>query len=79
VGQVLEGLSRVDHSLVSPDAIEELSLSHVIEHRIAAIFLLWDLAEASPGHVSLGILGRLARPADEAWYVQAPAMAITNC
>lgn len=78
VGQVLEGLSRVDHSLVSPDAIEELSLSHVTEHRIAAIFLLWDLAEASPGHVPLGILGRLARPANEDWYVQAPAMAITK-
>ncbi len=45
---------------------------------MAAAFLLWDLAEASPGQVPLGILGRLARPADEDWYVQAPAMAITK-
>jgi len=78
VSHVLEGLSRIDHSLVSPDAIEELSLSPNTEHRIAAIFLLWDLAEVSPGQVPLGILGRLARPADEDWYVQAPALAITK-
>jgi hypothetical protein len=78
LGHVLEGFSRVDHSLVPPDVIEELSLSPITEHRIIAIFLLWDLAEASPGQVPLGILGRLARPADEDWYVQAPAMAITK-
>jgi hypothetical protein len=78
VGHVLEGLARVDHSLVPPEAIEELSLSPITEHRIVAIFLLWDLAEVSPGQVPLGILGRLARPADEDWYVQAPAMAITK-
>ena len=78
VGHILEGLARVDHSIVPFDAIEELSLSLVTEHRIIAIFVLWDLAEASPGQVPLGILGRLARPADEDWYVQAPAMAITK-
>jgi hypothetical protein len=78
VAHALEGFARVDHSLVPADVIEDLSLSSVTEHRIAAIFLLWDLAEASPGQVPLGILGRLARPADEDWYVQAPAMAITK-
>lgn len=78
VSTALEGLSRVDHSLVSLDVIEELSLSPSTEHRMAAMFLLWDLAEDSPGQVPLGILGRLARPSDEDWYVQAPAMAITK-
>jgi hypothetical protein len=78
LGHVLEGIARIDHSLLLPDAIEELSLSPVTEHRITAIFVLWDLAEASPGQVPLGILGRLARPANEDWYVQAPAMAITK-
>ncbi len=28
----------------------------------------------APALVSLGLLGRLARPADEDWYVQSPAM-----
>jgi hypothetical protein len=78
VGHILEGLGRIDHSLVPLNAIEELSLSSVTEHRITAIFLLWDLAAAIPGQVPLGVLGRLARPADEDWYVQAPAMAITK-
>ncbi len=78
LGHVIEGLARIDHSLVLPEAIEELSISTVTEHRISATFLLWDLAEVSPGQVPLGVLGRLARPADEDWYVYAPAMAITK-
>lgn len=78
VGHILEALGRIDHSLVPLDAIEELSLSPVTEHRIVAIFLLEDLAQSMPGQVPLGVLGRLARPADEDWYVQAPAMAITK-
>ncbi len=78
VATVLEGLARVDHNLVPLDAIEELSLSPVTQHRMAAVFLLWDLAESMPGLVPLGTLGRLARPAEEDWYVQAPAMATTK-
>lgn len=78
VGHVLEGLGRADQGLVPLDAIDELSLSPVTEHRMVAALLLWDLAESMPGQVPLGILGRLARPADEDWYVQAPAMAITK-
>lgn len=78
VGHVLEGLGRIDHSLVPLSAIEELSLSPVTEHRIVAIFLLEDLSDSMPGQVPLGLLGRFARPADEDWYVQAPAMAIAK-
>jgi hypothetical protein len=78
VATVLEGLARVDHNLVPLDAIEELSLSPITGNRMAAAFLLWDLAESMPGLVPLGTLGRLARPADEDWYVQAPAMAVTK-
>ena len=43
-----------------------------------AIFLLEDLSDSMPGQVPLGLLGRFARPADEDWYVQAPAMAIAK-
>jgi hypothetical protein len=46
--------------------------------RSTAAFLLWDRAEVAPGDVPLGVLGRLALPADEDWYVQAPAMAATK-
>jgi hypothetical protein len=78
ISTVLDGIARMDHSLVSPQALEELSLSRETTHRIAAVDLLWDLAEASPGMVPLGILGRLARPSEEDWYVEAPAMAIVK-
>lgn len=40
--------------------------------------MLWDRAEVAPEAVPLGLLGRLARPATEDWYVQAPAMAATK-
>jgi hypothetical protein len=71
-------MARIDHTLVPAEAIEELSLSDDTTRRIAAVLLLWDLAEAAPGLVPLGVLGRLARPADEDWYVEAPAMAVTK-
>ena len=75
---VLEAIARVDHSLVPIEKIEELAHSEDTAKRIAAVFLLWDLAESAPGFVPLGLVGRLARPADEDWYVGAPAMAITK-
>jgi hypothetical protein len=78
ISTVLDGFARIDHTLVSPQAIEELSLSPETTHRIAAVDLLWDLAEAAPGMVPLGLLGRLARPNDEDWYVEAPAMAVVK-
>src|SRR5439155_17552347 len=36
---------------------------------------LWDRATVAPNDVPLGLLGRLAQPATEDWYVQAPAIA----
>jgi hypothetical protein len=75
---VLEGIARIDETLVPIEVIEELANSEETAKRIAAISLLWDLAEAAPGLVPLGIVGRLARPADEDWYVEAPAMAVTK-
>jgi hypothetical protein len=75
---VLEGIARIDETLVPIDVIEELANSEETAKRIAAISLLWDLADAAPGFVPLGIVGRLARPADEDWYVEAPAMAVTK-
>jgi len=74
-GSVLEAIHKLDPALVSIDAIEELAASEDYSVRSIAATILWDRAEIAPGDVPLGILGRLALPADEDWYVQAPAMA----
>lgn len=74
-GSVLEAINRLDPSLVSIELIEELSGSDDLTKRSIAAMLLWDRAEVAPGEVPLALLGRLALPSTEDWYVQAPAMA----
>lgn len=74
-GAVLEAMNRLDPSLVSPDIIEELANSRDFSTRSVAAHILWDRAEVAPDLVPLGLLARLAIPAGEDWYVQAPAMA----
>ena len=74
-GSVLEAISRLDPSLVSLEAIEQLANAGDFSTRSTAANLLWDRAEVAPNDVPLGLLGRLALPAGEDWYVQAPAMA----
>jgi hypothetical protein len=74
-GSVLEAINRLDPSLVSDDLIEELANSGDFAKRSIAATLLWDRAEVAPHEVPLGLLGRLALPSTEDWYVQAPAMA----
>lgn len=74
-GSMLEAINRLDPTLVSIELIEELASSPDFSVRSTAAVLLWDRAEVAPADVPLGILGRLARPADEDWYVQAPAIA----
>jgi hypothetical protein len=75
---VLEAINRLDPSLIDIDTIEELASSEDFSKRSSAATLLWDRAEVAPATVPLGLLGRLARPATEDWYVQAPAMAATK-
>jgi hypothetical protein len=74
-GSVLEAVNRLDPSLIGTGMIEALANSSDFSTRSSAATLLWDRAEAAPATVPLGLLGRLARPATEDWYVQAPAMA----
>jgi hypothetical protein len=74
-GSVLESMHRFDPLLVSAELIEELSSSDDFSTRSIAAHLLWDRAEVAPGDVPLGLLGKLALPSEEDWYVQAPAMA----
>ena len=72
---LLEAADRVEPSLVGTALIENLASSDDFSLRSCAAFLLWQKAENAPEQVSISILGRLARPATEDWYVQAPAMA----
>ena len=74
-GAVLESIGRLDASLVPVDVIEELAASNDFSVRSVAAYLMWDRAEIAPAEVPLGLLGRLALPSTEDWYVQAPAMA----
>jgi hypothetical protein len=74
-GAVLEAMNRLDLSLVSPDIIEQLANNRDFSTRSVAAHLLWDRADVAPDLVPLGLLARLAIPAGEDWYVQAPAMA----
>jgi CAP12/Pycsar effector protein, TIR domain len=73
-GMLLQSLMELDPRLARPELIEELALREDIASRMAAAMILESLAKAAPALVPLGLLGRLARPADEDWYVQSPAM-----
>jgi len=75
---LLEAISRLDPSLISNDIVEGLVNEDDTTLRMAAAMLLWDRAEVAPDAVPLGLLGRLALPASEDWYVQAPAMAVAK-
>jgi hypothetical protein len=78
VSTLLEAISRLDPSLITNDIVEELANEDDTTLRMAAAMLLWDRAEVAPDAVPLGLLGRLALPASEDWYVQAPAMAVVK-
>jgi len=71
---VIEAVGQLDPTLVPVEMIEELASAEDTTQRMAAALLLWDRAEIAPDQVPLGVLGRLALPATEDWYVQAPAM-----
>ena len=71
---LLQSLIEIDPQLARPHLIEELASREDIASRMAAALILHALAREAPDLVPLGLLGRLARPADEDWYVQDPAM-----
>lgn len=73
-GMLVQSLIEVDLELARPQLIEELASREDIASRMTAAMILESLARVAPALVPLGLLGRLARPADEDWYVQTPAM-----
>jgi hypothetical protein len=73
-GMLLQSLIEIDPQLARPQLVEELGSREDIASRMTAAMILESLARVAPALVPLGLLGRLARPADEDWYVQTPAM-----
>jgi hypothetical protein len=72
---LLQAMSRLDASLVPVEMIEVLAAGQDYPPRSCAANILRDRAMLAPLEVPAGILGRLAVPSGEDWYVFAPAMA----
>jgi hypothetical protein len=72
---LLEAVARLDASLVPASMIESLAARPDYLARACAANLLHDRAVMTPAEVPLEILGRLARPAGEDWFVWASALA----
>ncbi len=72
---LLEAANRLDSTLIKIDEVEELARSADFSLRSSAAVLMWQWAESSPGRVPIPLLGRLALPSTEDWYVHAAARA----
>jgi hypothetical protein len=72
---LLEAASRLDPALVSIDMVETLATHPGYLARSCAANLLRDRATVAACDVPIDLLGRLASPGAEDWFVWAPAMA----
>jgi hypothetical protein len=75
VTSFLEACMRIDPALMEMPWVEQLVDSSVVQLRMSAATMLWDLAETLPGVVPLDLVAKLAKPSTEDWYVYAPALA----
>jgi hypothetical protein len=74
---LLEAASGLDAVLVPNEMIEAMAAHPGYPARACAANLLRDRAASAPFDVPVELLGRLARPGNEDWFVWAPAMAAT--
>jgi hypothetical protein len=74
VTSFLEACMRIDPALVDMAWVEQLVESPVVQHRMSAAMMLWDLAEILSGIVPLDLVAKLAKPSTEDWYVFSPAI-----
>ena len=72
---LLEAVSALDPGLVSPEMVETLAGHARYQARACAANLLRERAAVAPLDVPVEVLGRLALPSTEDWFVWAPAMA----
>jgi hypothetical protein len=74
-GNLLEAADRLDPTLIKIEEVEALAESADFSVRCSAAVLLWQWAESSPGRVPIPLLGKLALPSAEDWYVHHAARA----
>ena len=74
-GSLLEAASGLDAALVPTEMIETLAAHPRYPARSCAANLLADRAAVAPLDIPVEVLGRLAWPSGEDWFVWAPAMA----
>jgi hypothetical protein len=72
---LLEAADRLDPMLIKIEEVEALAQSAQSSLRSGAAALLWQWAESNPGRVPVPLMGKLALPSTEDWYVHAPARA----
>ena len=72
---LLEAVAALDPALVSPEMVETMAGHARYQARACAANLLRDRAAVAPLDVPVEVLGRLAWPSTEDWFVWAPAMA----
>ena len=77
-GNLLEAADRLDPTLIKIEQVETLARSAHFSVRCSAAVLLWQWAESSPGRVPIPLLGKLALPSTEDWYVHHAARAGTK-
>ena len=74
---LLEAASGLDAVMVPNEMIEAMAAHPGYPARACAANLLRERATAAPFDIPVEVLGRLARPGSEDWFVWAPAMAAT--
>jgi hypothetical protein len=72
---LLEAADRLDPMLIEVEEVEALARSGHSSLRSSAAVLLWQWAESIPGRVPVPLLGKLALPSTEDWYVHTAARA----
>jgi len=72
---LLEAADRLDPMLVKIEDVEAMARSSDFSLRTSAAVLMWQWAESAPGRVPIALLGKLALPSTEDWYVHAAARA----
>jgi hypothetical protein len=72
---LLEAADRLDPMLVKIEDVEALARSADFSLRSSAAVLMWQWAGSAPGRVPIALLGKLAQPSTEDWYVHAAARA----
>ena len=72
---LLEASDRLDPTLIKIEDVDALARSADFSLRTCAAVLMWQWAESAPGRVPVPLLGKLALPSTEDWYVHAAARA----